>query len=40
MTILTGGDAGFLSKRLKNSILADANFLAFGLNLLLETNKS
>ena len=40
MTILTGGDAAFLSKRLKNSILADANFLAFGLNLLLETNKS
>ena len=40
MTILTGGDAGFLSKRVKNSILANANFLAFGLNLLLETNKS
>ncbi len=40
MTILTGGDAGFLSKRVKNSILADANFLAFGLNFLLESNKS
>lgn len=38
--ILTGGDAGFLSKRLKNGILADENFLAIGLNLLLETNKS
>ena len=38
--ILTGGDAGFLSKRVKNSILADENFLAIGLNLLLETNKS
>jgi type III pantothenate kinase len=39
-TILTGGDASFLSKRVKNSILADENFLAIGLNLLLETNKS
>ena len=38
--ILTGGDAGFLSKRLKNGILADENFLAIGLNFLLETNKS
>ena len=38
--ILTGGDAGFLSKRLKNGILAEENFLAIGLNLLLETNKS
>jgi type III pantothenate kinase len=38
--ILTGGDAGFLSKRVKNGILADENFLAIGLNLLLETNKS
>jgi len=38
--ILTGGDAGFLSKRLKNGILANENFLATGLNLLLETNKS
>ena len=40
MTILTGGDAGFLSKRVKNGILADENFLAFGLNLLLEMNKA
>lgn len=38
--ILTGGDASFLSNRVKNGILADANFLAFGLNMLLETNKS
>ena len=38
--ILTGGDAGFLSKRVKNGILADENFLAIGLNFLLETNKS
>ena len=38
--ILTGGDAGFLSKRVKNGILADENFLAVGLNILLETNKS
>ena len=38
--ILTGGDAGFLSKRVKNGILADENFIAIGLNLLLETNKS
>ena len=38
--ILTGGNAGFLSKRVKNVILADENFLAIGLNLLLETNKS
>ena len=38
--ILTGGDAGFLSKRVKNGILADENFLAIGLNHLLETNKS
>ncbi|MDG1824585.1 MAG: type III pantothenate kinase [Flavobacteriaceae bacterium] len=38
--ILTGGNASFLSKRVKNGILADENFLAIGLNLLLETNKS
>ena len=38
--ILTGGNAGFLSKRVKNGILADENFLAAGLNFLLETNKS
>jgi type III pantothenate kinase len=38
--ILTGGDASFLSKRVKNGILADENFLTIGLNFLLETNKS
>ncbi|RKN83362.1 type III pantothenate kinase [Ulvibacterium marinum] len=37
--ILTGGDAHFLSKRLKNTIFADSNFLLKGLNHLLEYNK-
>ncbi|TMM59470.1 type III pantothenate kinase [Maribacter algarum] len=37
--ILTGGDAQFLSKRLKNTIFADSKFLLTGLNLLLEYNK-
>lgn len=37
--ILTGGDAHFLSKRLKNTIFADSNFLLEGLNYLLEYNK-
>lgn len=37
--ILTGGDAQFLSKRLKNTIFADSNFLLIGLNYLLEYNK-
>ena len=37
--ILTGGDAQFLSKRLKNTIFADSNFLLSGLNYLLEYNK-
>ena len=37
--ILTGGDAHFLSKRLKNTIFADSNFLLKGLNYLLEYNK-
>ena len=37
--ILTGGDAQFLSKRLKNTIFADSNFLLKGLNFLLEYNK-
>ena len=37
--ILTGGDAQFLSKRLKNTIFADSNFLLLGLNYLLEYNK-
>lgn len=37
--ILTGGDADFLSKRLKNAIFAHSNFLLEGLNYLLEINK-
>ncbi len=37
--ILTGGNAQFLSKRLKNTIFADSNFLLSGLNHLLEYNK-
>lgn len=37
--ILTGGDAQLLSKRLKNTIFADSNFLLEGLNFLLEYNK-
>jgi type III pantothenate kinase len=38
--ILTGGDAQFLYKRLKNSIFANSNFLLEGLNYILEFNKS
>ena len=37
--ILTGGDAVFLSKQLKNSIFANSNFLLEGLNYILEYNK-
>ncbi len=37
--ILTGGDADFLSKRLKSSIFANSNFLLEGLNFILEFNK-
>ncbi|MET1258952.1 type III pantothenate kinase [Flagellimonas sp. DF-77] len=37
--ILTGGDALFFAKRLKNSIFANSNFLLEGLNYLLEYNK-
>ncbi|MCM4166922.1 Type III pantothenate kinase [Arenibacter antarcticus] len=37
--ILTGGDAQFLSERLKNTIFAHSNFLLLGLNHLLEYNK-
>jgi len=32
--ILTGGDANFLSKRLKSSIFANSNFLLEGFELL------
>ena len=37
--ILTGGDANFLSKQLKNSIFANSNFLLEGLNFILEFNS-
>ncbi|MGB5499014.1 MAG: type III pantothenate kinase [Maribacter sp.] len=37
--ILTGGDAHFLSKRLKNTIFAHSKFLLIGLNYLLDYNK-
>ena len=36
--ILTGGDAKFLSKRLKSSIFANSNFLLEGLNHILDYN--
>jgi type III pantothenate kinase len=36
--ILTGGDAKFLSKRLKSSIFANSNFLLEGLNHIVEYN--
>ena len=36
VVILTGGDANFLSKRLKSSIFVDPNFLLHGLNYILE----
>lgn len=38
--IFTGGDAHFLSKRLKNGIFANSNFLLEGLNYILEFNKT
>ena len=38
--ILTGGDAHFFGKRLKNSIFANSKFLLEGLNYLLEYNKN
>lgn len=38
--ILTGGEAEFLSKRLKSSIFANSNFLLEGLNSILEFNLS
>ncbi|GGX22765.1 type III pantothenate kinase [Aquimarina muelleri] len=38
--ILTGGDAHFLSKRLKNSIFATSNFLLEGLNHILAFNNN
>ncbi len=38
--IFTGGDAHFLSKRLKNGIFANSNFLLEGLNYILEFNNN
>ena len=38
--ILTGGDAYFLSKQLKNSIFANSNFLLKGLNHILQFNST
>ena len=38
--ILTGGDAHFFAKRLKNTIFANSKFLLEGLNCLLEYNKN
>lgn len=38
--ILTGGDAHYLSKSVKNTIFAQPNFLAEGLNHLLDFNKN
>ena len=38
--ILTGGDAKFLSKQLKNGIFANYNFLLEGLNFILEFNSN
>jgi type III pantothenate kinase len=34
--VLTGGDMNYLSKRLKNSIFANPNFLVEGLNAILK----
>ena len=38
ITIITGGDASFLSINLKNGIFANSNFLLEGLNYILEFN--
>ncbi len=38
--VLTGGNAIFLSKRLKSSIFVDLDFLIKGLNLILDLNTS
>lgn len=38
VVILTGGDANFLSERLKSGIFVDPNFLLHGLNYMLEYN--
>ena len=38
--ILTGGDAKFLSKKLKSTIFANPNFLMQGLNFILKLNSN
>jgi type III pantothenate kinase len=38
--ILTGGDADFLAKRLKNTIFANSNFLLESLNQLFQYNQN
>lgn len=40
VVILTGGDAVFLSKRLKSGIFVDPEFLLYGLNYILEYTTS
>ncbi|WP_010522067.1 type III pantothenate kinase [Aquimarina agarivorans] len=40
VVILTGGNANFLSKRLKSGIFVDPNFLFKGLNYILDFNSS
>ena len=37
--VLTGGDAGYFARQLKNRIFADLNFLFKGLYALSETNN-
>jgi type III pantothenate kinase len=37
--VLTGGDAGYFARRLKNKIFADLNFIYKGLYALSETNN-
>lgn len=37
-TLLTGGNADFFVKRLKNQIFADSNLVLFGLNIILNYN--
>ena len=39
IVVITGGDSIFLSKSLKKGIFVDPNFIAQGLNYLLELNK-
>jgi type III pantothenate kinase len=38
-TIITGGDAAYFDKKLKNSIFADANILLKGMHFILEHNS-